>query len=380
MAQPLMLESLEIQRFRAFEHMQIERLGRVNLITGKNNVGKSCLLEALLVYAYRGSPSQILQLMEARDEIQYPSRYYGPRVEENDLDQQALNIRHLFYGRSDIQDLPSLIKIGPVGRPNESLSIRAGWFTPSETKEAGIQQTRLPLDSKYAMENQVLVLVIQRGTQEPEIYSVAQYVEHRGPLPPEKKGAIPCIFIRANGLAPRQVALLWDTIALTDLEREVLTALRIIAPEVDGVTLVGEPDVRRVRTPIVRTPAFNVPVPLRSMGEGMNRILGIALALVNAKDGILLIDEFESGLHYSVQADLWRLVFQVAYQLNVQVFATTHSWDCVAAFQQAVQEDSLGGGLLISLRDKEDEPGHKVAVSFDKSELAIITRENIEVR
>ncbi len=101
---------------------------------------------------------------------------------------------------------------------------------------------------------------------------------------------------------------------------------------------------------------------------------------MNAQDGILLIDEIESGLHYSVQPDLWRLVFEVARRLNVQVFATTHSWDCIEAFQEAIQQDSEGDGLLISLRAKADEPGHVVAVLFDESELAIVTREQIKVR
>ena len=52
----------------------------------------------------------------------------------------------------------------------------------------------------------------------------------------------------------------------------------------------------------------------------MQRTFGIALALVNARNGLLLIDEFENGLHYLVQPDLWRLIFQVARRLNVQVF------------------------------------------------------------
>src|SRR5262245_60205982 len=41
----LILDSLEIQNFRTFQHLRIEKLGRVNLITGKNNVGKTSLLE-----------------------------------------------------------------------------------------------------------------------------------------------------------------------------------------------------------------------------------------------------------------------------------------------------------------------------------------------
>ena len=45
-----MLSSLKIRNFRTFSHLFIERLGRVNLILGKNNVGKTTLLEALFIY------------------------------------------------------------------------------------------------------------------------------------------------------------------------------------------------------------------------------------------------------------------------------------------------------------------------------------------
>ena len=55
MTSPIILDSLEINNFRAFRHLLIERLGRVNLIVGKNNIGKSCLLEALRLYASCGS-------------------------------------------------------------------------------------------------------------------------------------------------------------------------------------------------------------------------------------------------------------------------------------------------------------------------------------
>ena len=70
-----------------------------------------------------------------------------------------------------------------------------------------------------------------------------------------------------------------------------------------------------------------MPVPLGSMGDGMLRVLQIILKVFSAQGGFLLIDEFENGLHYSVQEKIWALIFKLAEQLNIQVFATTHSWD-----------------------------------------------------
>lgn len=64
----LLLESLEIQNFRGFHHLQIEKLGRVNLIVGKNNIGKTSLLEALELYARRGAPELIRQFLRSRND------------------------------------------------------------------------------------------------------------------------------------------------------------------------------------------------------------------------------------------------------------------------------------------------------------------------
>jgi len=119
------------------------------------------------------------------------------------------------------------------------------------------------------------------------------------------------------------------------------------------------------------------PLPLGSLGNGMLRVLSIALALANAKDGMVLIDEVENGIHYTVQHELWNLIFRLARQLNIQVFATTHNWDCIEAFQKAAEEDKQEEGMLIRLSLKKNEVG---ATLFSEEELHVATREGIEVR
>ena len=84
---------------------------------------------------------------------------------------------------------------------------------------------------------------------------------------------------------------------------------------------------------IVRLKSYERPVPLRSLGEGAQRLFDVGLGLANSRDGFLLIDEAENGIHHSVQRDYWRMVLQTAHENNVQVFATTHSWDCVRGFR-----------------------------------------------
>lgn len=114
------------------------------------------------------------------------------------------------------------------------------------------------------------------------------------------------------------------------------------------------------------------------MGDGINRILTIILALVNSDNGFLLIDEFENGLHHSIQEKLWEIIFNLANKLNVQIFVTTHSEDCISGFENVLNspQNTLDGKLI-----RLDNINGKVKqVEFSKEELKIATDQNIETR
>lgn len=376
----LILNSLEIRGFRGFRHLQIERLGRVNLIVGKNNVGKSSLLEALQLYALRGYPSVIWEQLRARDESRYSP--VGRSIDRStEAEDPLLALKYLFYGRKDVRPHLDSIQIGPAGSPNEVISITVDlYLSEQDTEQQGRLKRRLLQPEEYNIADTVPRFTIQLGRQKAIDYPLKPSPISR--LVRSELETINCIFRSPNGLTRDEVGSFWDSITLKPLEIDVLAALRIIAPGVEGLSLIGDPGSTRERFPMERVPIVKIeniddPLPLRSLGDGMQRMLGIALALANANDGLLLIDEIENGIHYSMQQELWQLVFQLASRLNVQVFATTHSWDCIKGFQEATQEDKQNDGLLIRLESKRDD----ISVTlFDERRLAIATREQIEVR
>ena len=104
----------------------------------------------------------------------------------------------------------------------------------------------------------------------------------------------------------------------------------------------------------------------------------IILALVNSENGFLLIDEFENGLHHSVQEKLWEIIFNLANRLNVQVFATTHSDDCIAGFENILNgsQDNCDG-KLIRLDNRNGKIKH---VEYTREELSIAMSNDIETR
>lgn len=193
-------------------------------------------------------------------------------------------------------------------------------------------------------------------------------------------GRMPCVFVNPHaGEDTYTLDDLWSRTALTDDEENVIESLRIIDPNISAVSMIGGSTERRrgvVRTAIVRSKNIHRPVPLRSFGDGVNRLFAIILSLVNAQGGLLLIDEFENGLHHSVQKDVWRAIFKISHKLDVQVFATTHSQDAVKAFQKAASE-SPGENSLVSLARRGD---RIIPVVLSESDLAIANRHNMRVR
>ncbi len=361
-----MLSALEVHGFRAFEHLKLEKLGRVNLIVGKNNVGKSTLLEALWVYANQGAPSVLWSLLVERNESEAVSSLrMSDRLTDEEFENQILAIRYLFFGRQDLLSNKQSIVIGSPNDEKNKLTI-------AFTKNINLPQTNLFGDEV----NEVPALSVQVGPNSSLVRldrSFARRIREFLPLSAERKS----VFVPANGLNGNDISRFWDNITLGALEQDALDALRIIEPKIERVNLIGAyPERYRDRVPIVKISDFDAPLPLRSLGEGMNRMFGIALAMVNAKGGMLLIDEVESGLHYSVHPELWRFIFGAAKRLDVQVFATTHSWDCIFAFQQMAQ-GSEQDGLLIRLENKK---GQIKPTLFDEKDLEIATRDQIEVR
>ena len=120
---PLLLDSLEIQGYRLLERLSIPHLGRVNLITGKNNAGKSSLLEALRLYSHRGSLWTIWEILSSRGEMIRSS----DSSSEMAADWRRFGFQNLFHGRGERLEVAEPIRIGPQGAEDKRLSIAFSW-------------------------------------------------------------------------------------------------------------------------------------------------------------------------------------------------------------------------------------------------------------
>lgn len=376
-AMKLRMVSLSIERFRSLGQLKIDGLGRVNLITGRNNTGKSTVLEALRILASVGSPSVLSSILRYREEDIAEAEEPGRPMDLESLSQ----IASLFSGFPQLSEIHEPIVLAANGghRPM-LLKISVEWFS-EERDQDGSRRLVSQQVELFSTSELMPALVIEAGASRSTLpLDYFRRLPYRGrflrsELTEEPR--FPCVFVSPYG-GERTATLgpLWDKIALSDREQDVVEALRIIAPDIMAVSMVGGEGPRQTRRAIVRSGNFPRPVPLRSLGDGLNRLFGIVLSLVNAKDGLLLIDEFENGMHHTVQVDVWRAIFRLSRRLDAQVFATSHSWDSIEAFQKAAAEDPEHG-LLIRLTRKGDKV---ISTLFREHELAVATRDRIEVR
>ena len=79
-------------------------------------------------------------------------------------------------------------------------------------------------------------------------------------------------------------------------------------------------------------------LPVQFSGDGINKLLYIVLSIMDARDGILLIDEIDTGFHYSMYEDLWKIVSDVSRDYNCQVIATTHSYENIMGAVEGVKD------------------------------------------
>ena len=324
----MMLTELHIQNFRIFDDFEISGLKRVNLIAGKNNTGKTTLLEAIRIYAAKDYSSVVNHILKQR----------GQFVPDRDSIYE-----HLFHNNNNKTYKSLLINDLSIRHKSES--------------HAGFPKS----DTAYHLFN------IANNKNTAPIHLSRLYANKTADYPDDGLVYVPF------GNYTQSIQELWDKIVLTDLEDYVL---RIIQTAIDPRIL--RIDVKENNTK-VRLKDVSAPVPLQTLGDGVIRILHLALAIVNAKNSILLIDELEAGLHHSVQEKLWELLFEYCQKWNIQAFITTHSEDTLRTFSYiATRPENETMGFFFRMQTIRD--GKLEAIAYDMERLQSALEIPIEIR
>jgi AAA15 family ATPase/GTPase len=373
-----MLKSLRIENFKNIKKIHIPSLATVNLITGKNNTSKTSLLESISLLSSNIDFNLMFQLIAERGELFYSANENGMVRSIDNLK----SLSSLFYGRQADTEEQSPIFIGDEG---ENISLRFVNYIEEVVED--INQTT---GEKSIIGRRRSKVVVNNGFNDSLIGLEIQTKNYNTIVPIDDSRSLSNIrthlpiqkrnfqFIKPSYQENEMNGILWDKIALTEKEDLVINTLRIIEEDLEKISFIKEESSSRERRVIAKIRNVTERIPLKSMGDGINRVLAIILGLVNADNGYLLIDEFENGLHYSVQEKLWETVFNLSQKLKIQVFATTHSNDCISAFSKVTNADEYKNlGKLIKLEKVNTEIK---AVDFNSNELNIAENQNIELR
>ena len=383
-----MLQSLKIEGFRGFQNFEMANLGRINLLVGKNNSGKTSILEAIQFLYAQNNIDIFLETISYRGEFAWLENKLAGRT-------KVFEICHLFPGH-EIVPSQEIIIIGSRESHQESVTISVKSI-PIQLSLFSDKNDDLNNDNIFDDEewNKLLLSIRWSQSQKPiEMELLANGTLARDSIRriaslsriSHKIGIdnqIELKFLTPFSLTSSDMAALFDNIVLSPLEDLIIESLKIIEPKIERIASVVSGKYLTSNNLgvrggfLIKIKNHDQPIPIGSLGDGFWRMLGLVLAMVNLKNGILLVDEIDSGLHFTVMTDMWKVVWETAKKLNIQVFATTHSRDCWQSLAELIIEEKIADNeITIQRIDREKSQ----SVIFDPEEIVIAATSNLEVR
>ncbi len=325
-----MITSVSIENFRCFDSLTVEPLGRINLVTGLNGVGKTSLLEAMWLHHGRHNPTLLwnqnlirtaqLQLNPLPSLARVPG---GIRVEA-------------------AEEGGSTTWVTVHSSPTESVSLpidQGGDRGLEPAQESGTAGIAMPFTDVgtlgvAAQATEELVVTFKDRDAEP--------VKMRGRVVMTAPGLMDVVFPDRPSLSGLPVGVLiaagrvgidrptidrFSQVLREGREQQLIDALKIVEPRLSNLGILTESGIARVWSRL----GEDRMLPMESVGGGLNRLFTIFVAMGAYDEGVVFVDEIENGVHHSAMRRLWENVASFAQRFNLQFFATTHSGECIEA-------------------------------------------------
>ena len=304
---PKFVEQIQITNFRCFDFLKVENLKRTNLIGGDNNVGKSAFLEALEISACAIDP--VSCAISLRDNINRRQHSYSQKFNEFDI----------------------------VSYKKNNLSIQSD-MSNIALKIIGIDQamhTNITDDENIFDGNLFIELIVNSKTRTIPYNKFIDIINQKDQTFVHSNHTTKNInFISPANLNERHLSELYGNIVDLGMITEINSFLNNFDPRIESLLI---RPTEQYSTFKIKLKNKNVPVLLSSMGGGLNRYIAIVCSIWKSKDGQLYIDEIENAIHYSKYDKMWKIIFETGRQANCQIFAVTHSKECIESFSRVAE-------------------------------------------
>jgi hypothetical protein len=300
-----MYEKLTISHFRAFGHLEVAPLHRINLIAGGNNVGKTSILEAVWL-ALQDNPftspdsfTSRAQALFRRSAIDYSPHTQSPPDDTDNF------WKWLFFQKDTSQSISVGLLSATAPEANRTLTLRFNG--------AKLEATAGNVHSVFGQHMSV----------------------GRSPLPPPLVCTTLATFLPSPVVDAERV----NTVSVLNRDDELVAYLRVIDPKISKLKYLKLPGHQHPYVYVdVGFGKGKELIPATQLGQGTARMLGLFASLMTEGTQILLIDEFENGLQHDALVPVWSALGKFAREHDVQIFATTHSYECIAAAHEAFSE------------------------------------------
>ncbi len=344
-----MFNKIEIERFRGIKYASIEGFKQINLFFGKNNCGKSSLLESLFLASGLSNPLLPIH-------VNFMRGYNKSRLNDLKLDFYNLESSQPIHIRVENKEKRDLkIRLFEQNQSNVSLNAdNTNILSNVEEGKYGLK-FNFKIDEK-SFESQ-LRFDSANSTDVKRIVS-KQYVE-----------SLRCTYLSPKYDFNASIQGLKNILQNKD-EHFIIDGLKLIEPRVKDFIFTDKEmlvDVGLARR-----------IPVNMMGDGARKIVSLLTAVYDCKDGALLVDEISNGFHYSVMCNLWNVLINAAIRNNTQLFVTTHDVDSIKGLRDAALEnykDIVSAFKLLKTGDDELKAYHYSLESLDYS-----INQEIEIR
>lgn len=333
------LKSIHIQNFRQFKSLKLEKLSGITLVGGKNGAGKTSALEGIYLAATEVSAEKFDELEARRRQprnalTDYPitasAKDYPPPWKMLFPIGGKPNEIKFNYENKDDKSFELIIK--PVEdfselTPNTQSIIRSYGASQVDWKNILICETQCPIGKDH--KHETLMLNNNLATQQVKL--------NRDGLPaPHSIGAGGVCFISIHDWnSINELNELFSNIRnIPDAYNKFIEILQVMDSNISGVEIL----VYRNQTQLHIINAHGN-VPISHAGDGALRIATYAATILASENSVVLIDEIENGLHYSVLGELWGALNKACELTGSQLVATTHSAECIRAAAQNVDDE-----------------------------------------